>query len=170
MECCFDKRLLDEFAQHAERLRARSRARRQAVALKSAVIDREEREQTSVEDTLGRRQPGDTFQGDVNLRTLRQLLSMVDARGFERSPHQLQFHSAFERSTARVIYRDDWATQRPVIMARQGWETCSSEVLISTPRRFGKTFRFANPMHRALEIDSSSRFVAALPSSRPVWR
>ena len=53
---------------------------------------------------------------------------------------QMKFHSAFERSTARVIYRDDWGTQRPAIMKKNGWAACSSEVLISTPRRFGKTF------------------------------
>lgn len=47
-----------------------------------------------------------------------------------RSAHQLKFHSAFERATARVIYRDDWGTQRPAIMEKNGWETCSSEVLI----------------------------------------
>ena len=47
-----------------------------------------------------------------------------------RSPHQLKFHSAFERATARVLYRDDWGTQRPAIMAKNGWKTCPSEVLI----------------------------------------
>jgi hypothetical protein len=52
----------------------------------------------------------------------------------------MKFHSAFERSTARVLYRDDWGTQRPAIMKKNGWAACSSEVLISTPRRFGKTF------------------------------
>jgi len=60
-----------------------------------------------------------------------------------QSPHQLKFHSAFERATARVIYRQDWATMRPAIMKKNGWPTCPSEVLISTPRRFGKTFSIA---------------------------
>jgi len=82
--CCFSQKLLDEFNQHSERLRQRSRQRRQAMTLKSAVLDREEREQTSAEDMLGRRQPQDEFQGDVNMRTLQQLLKMIDERGFER--------------------------------------------------------------------------------------
>lgn len=170
--CCFSQNMLDEFKQHSERLRQRSRQRRQAMTLKSAVLDREEREQTSAEDMLGRRQPQDEFQGDVNLRTLQQLLKMIDERGFERSPHQvrrlihhatllpcltcavrfvqLKFHSAFERATARVVYRDvrprtsqppvpctdvpvrpqDWGTQRPAIMKKNNWTTCPSEVLI----------------------------------------
>lgn len=164
---CFNDALIGEFENHAERLRARARARRQAVQLKSIVLDREEREHTSAEDLLGRRQPQDEFQGDVNMRTLRELLKMIDDRGFERcaafvqrlrrnssqrncsllfvavrcslllfvalrcrSPHQLKFHSAFERATARVIYRDDWGTSRPQIMRRNNWSTCPSEVLI----------------------------------------
>lgn len=81
---CFNECLSNKFKEHAEQLRKRSRARRQAVQLKSAVLDREERKELSTEDLLGRRQPQDEFQGDVNIRTLRQLLKMVDDRGFER--------------------------------------------------------------------------------------
>ena len=44
------------------------------------------------------------------------------------------------KAAARVIYRADWETDRPMIMEKYGWEMCKSEVLISTPRRFGKTF------------------------------
>ena len=44
------------------------------------------------------------------------------------------------KAAARVIYRGSWETERPAIMKRYGWETSNSEVLISTPRRFGKTF------------------------------
>jgi hypothetical protein len=52
----------------------------------------------------------------------------------------MKFHSAFERSVARVLYKADWGVAKPIIMKRHGWKRCSSEVLISTPRRFGKTF------------------------------
>ena len=179
-ECAINKKLLNEFEKHSAVLRERARARRNAVQLKSVVNDKEEREQTSEFESLGRRQPQDEYQGDVNMRTLRALLKMIDEKGFERyallttlqrrfhadvlslarrSPHQMKFHSAFERSTARVLYKDvseaiiqspfmlctdmcsclqDWGTQRPAIMKKNGWDKCSSEVLISTPRRFGK--------------------------------
>ena len=60
-----------------------------------------------------------------------------------RSAQQLDFHAAFMKASARVIYRSSWATDRPAIMAAHGWETSNSEVLISTPRRFGKTFSIA---------------------------
>ena len=43
------------------------------------------------------------------------------------------------------MYREDWGVQKPAIMQKHGWESCPGEVLISTPRRFGKTFRQALP-------------------------
>ena len=163
--------ILEEFAKHAERIRKSARERKKSVELKNVVDDKDEHEAVNTEDTLGKRQPSDVFNGDVNLRTLRELLKMIDARGWERSgkqahsncrnalalafcalqpalnctvfaftDHQLQFHSAFERCVSRVLYKSEWATQRPAIMQHNGWTTCNSEVLISTPRRFGKTF------------------------------
>jgi len=152
----FSDQLSAEFEKHAERLRERARARRESVMLRAPVLDRDDHEQISEEAALGKWQPGDEMQGDVNIRTLRSLLKLVDQRGFERSPHQLRFHSAFERSTARVLYRavrqktiqhtcyvllfhctnslsgraQDWGTQKPAIMAKHGWTTCPSEVMI----------------------------------------
>ncbi|MBN38446.1 MAG: hypothetical protein CMI29_08275 [Opitutae bacterium] len=41
------------------------------------------------------------------------------------------------KAAARVIYRGSWETERPAIMKKYGWEKSNSEVLISTPRRFG---------------------------------
>ena len=64
----------------------------------------------------------------------------IDQRGFERSAHQLEFHEAFFNATARVIYRLDWEVHKPAIMRKNNWKTVQSEVMISTPRRFGKTF------------------------------
>lgn len=145
-------------------------ARRERMAFKSAAemademvnsdrvaLNDDERQQ------LGEWLPGDEYQGDVNMRTLDRLLKRVDQRGFERyapprrviarlstqryssnrSAQQLEFHQAFTRACGRVLYREDWATRKPEIMAKYGWERCNSEVLISTPRRFGKTFSIA---------------------------
>ena len=126
----FSDEVMGRFASHADTLRVAARERRAAVQLRHVVADREMQEAVSVEDTLGKRQPGDEFQGDVNLRTLRTLLSIIDGRGFERSPHQMRFHSSFERASARVVYRQDWETQRPTIMKKNGWATCPGEVMI----------------------------------------
>ena len=76
--------ILVEFQKHTERLRHASQARKNAVALRNIVEDKADRETTSIVDTLGRRQPSDAYDGDVNLRTLRTLLSMIDNRGWER--------------------------------------------------------------------------------------
>ena len=70
------------------------------------------------------------------MRTLDKLLLRVDARGFERSAQQLEFHQAFKKAAARVIYRGSWETDRPMIMEKYGWERCNSEVLIRRVRAF----------------------------------
>lgn len=80
----FSPELLFKFDEHNSRLATRARERRSAVLLKSTVLDKEEREEASELSLLGVRQPADEFQGDVNLRTLRSLLKMIDDRGFER--------------------------------------------------------------------------------------
>ena len=41
-----------------------------------------------------------------------------------------QFHVAFMKAAARVIYRGSWETERPAIMKKFGWEKSNSEVLI----------------------------------------
>lgn len=76
--------LLSQFDEHAKRLEARARQRRSVVAMRSTVLDNEGREEAGEHSLLGVRQPTDEFQGDVNLRTLRALLKMIDDRGFER--------------------------------------------------------------------------------------
>ena len=85
----------------------------------------------------------DALQGDVNFKNVQNYLNMIDQRGYERSPHQLRFHDAFLRATARVIYRADWSRRESEIKKKHGWDKTPSEILISTPRRFGKTFSYA---------------------------
>lgn len=180
------------FDEHVSRLDAARVKRVEILSFKSALEDdggddvNPDATQDEI-DGLGVWLPGDERQGDVNFRTLLKLLTRVDQRGFERCVHarprlgsrvprshrlacllirssqQLDFHTAFMKAAARVIYRTSWATDRPAIMAAHGWETSNSEVLIrrartvraccqsnhspnasflvrSTPRRFGKTF------------------------------
>jgi hypothetical protein len=92
-ECCLNNALCNEFERQADRLAKRAKARREAVQLKSVILDREAREQVNEEDMLGRRQPQDEFQGDVNMRTLRALLKMIDERGFERCALLVHTHA-----------------------------------------------------------------------------
>tara|TARA_B110000046_G_scaffold167824_2_gene185760 strand:+ start:1518 stop:1871 length:354 start_codon:yes stop_codon:yes gene_type:complete len=70
------------------------------------VDDKDEREALNIIDTLGKRQPHDAYIGDVNLRTLRTLLTMIDERGWERYVYALlalRFsHARFTLSLALV--------------------------------------------------------------------
>ncbi len=142
------------FAKHVDNLDAARRRRIEALSFKSALEDdgKEEVNQDANQDEidgLGVWLPGDEFQGDVNYRTLQKLLTRVDQRGFERSAQQLEFHVAFMKAAARVIYRGSWETERPAIMKKFGWEKSNSEVLISTPRRFGVRARTRPPLGTA---------------------
>lgn len=154
------------FEAHVRALERARDLRRDALRFKSVVEEGVGEDGTTQSqdalDSLGVWKEGDELQGDVNMRTLNTLLARVDARGFERcaalwnppeacrdaaragrSAQQLEFHVAFAKAAARVIYRKDWETQRPNILKKHGWTKASSEVLISTPRRFGKTYRCA---------------------------
>ena len=91
----FKTDIMSEFALQADALRAAARQRREAVQLRNVVADKEMQEAVSVEDTLGKRQPGDEYQGDINMRTLRTLLSIVDQRGFERVRRTRKMSPAF---------------------------------------------------------------------------
>lgn len=158
-----------EFSSHKAGLRALQKRKVEEIQLTSLVHDA--REHRTAAYTYGQRQPGDVYKGDVALRDLRNILHAFDRNGYERSENQQMFHDSFIRSTARVLYSDDWRTSQPAIMTRNGWGTCSSEIMvktpscgklapacpilrlalrrvrfqISTPRRFGKTFRCALP-------------------------
>lgn len=82
------------------------------------------------------------FIGDQRLKNILNLLNRIDERGYERSANQVRFHEAFLSASGRCIYKEEWEVHRRAIMARNGWTSNSSEILVSTPRRFGKTFRY----------------------------
>ena len=137
--------LYNEYDSHERDVRNALERRRARMAFKvnNTAELLEERDADAAADAdagLGVWCHGDEWQGDVNLRTLKKLLERIDQRGFERSAHQLEFHEAFLNATARVIYRLDWEVHKPAIMRKNNWKTVQSEVMISTPRRFGKTF------------------------------
>lgn len=140
-------------------------------------------------DELGLWREGDQMQGQVNMRTLQRLLTRVDQAGYERyaqqpsaanntttyflfslrrSAQQLEFHEAFMKAASRVIFRADWELKKPQIMQMHGWQKANSEVLISTPRRFGKTFRHQAPFECAFR-PSTDRGVLRVAASRSSW-
>ena len=104
-----------------------ARERREAVQLRS-VLEPDTLATTSKQDDdemLGKPMPDDDFPA-TSACVRCGLLNKVDNRGFERSPHQLQFHSAFERSVARILFKDTWGTESAAIMRKYGYAKCSS--------------------------------------------
>ena len=126
----FSTTVIDEFAAHTTAMRENSRARREAVQLRAVVDDDQDGLAVDIKDTLGVHQPQDKWAGCTNLRTLRTLLSIVDDRGFERSPHQMAFHSSFERCVSRVIYKR-------VRVCQYRLEVCSLIHVLVARRRTG---------------------------------
>lgn len=150
------------FLEHCEHLRDARRKRRQALQIQAVVPqlapapDEPSASQPGAADAApaasnslaeasaapGERLDSDLYEGDCVLRTLNQLLAMVDDRGYARSPQQCQFHDAFIRACSRVMYRKNWNMSKPDIMKQNSWADCPSQILVSTPRRFGKTFSY----------------------------
>lgn len=85
------------------------------------------------------------WDGDLAKARIRYALVYFDEHGFRRSKHQRRFHNAFIGSCLRIIYRRDFYQKIAQILESGEFteEEIRQEVLICTPRRFGKTFSIA---------------------------
>jgi len=80
--------------------------------------------------------------GFQRIELCRKALAALDVSGWQRSYHQKQFHDTFMRACARVF----WKTEKPGQFSRDhqkilqfnGWDHLSQEILVSTPRRWGR--------------------------------
>lgn len=81
--------------------------------------------------------------GDRVLRTLYGQLDKIDRLEYPRSHHQKQFHDCFIRACLRTIYGDDFTPCEPALCKQFDVDAFKTEVMIVTPRRFGKTFAVA---------------------------
>ena len=81
--------------------------------------------------------------GFQRMQKCRQGLEALDRRGWQRSFHQRMFHDNFIRACARIFWKREkhgvFAKDHQKILEVNGWDHLSQEVLVSTPRRFGKT-------------------------------
>lgn len=123
--------------------------------LNIAVVSKRRRVETILSDPRDvvsfQRDPKDRFMGCSRMQIIRKLLTEIDRRGFERSDNQERFHESFLRSCAPVIYKEEWEVHERAICAANGWDTVKKGILISTPRRFGKTFRYgANDLFKCV--------------------
>ena len=133
-EYAADTREDTEKERQAEEMRSRL-ASAQGDCFKTFMLNR----QRTVTDAV-RAQAKDGF---TRMADCRQALNVLDTLGWSRSYHQRVFHDNFIRASARVFFKMDppgaFARAHQKILDLNGWDTLSQEILISTPRRFGKT-------------------------------
>lgn len=81
--------------------------------------------------------------GFERMRRCRMALEALDQGGWKRSYHQRMFHEAYIAACARPFWKIDppgsFARAHQKILDINSWENLAQEILISTPRRFGKT-------------------------------
>ena len=103
-------------------------------------------------------QKQETMSGFSRMQCCRDALSFLDENGWRRSYHQRLFHDDFIRACTRIFWKREppgkFAREQCEILRRNNWSHLQQEVLISTPRRFGKTI-------------SVSMFAAAMLFSAP---
>ena len=81
--------------------------------------------------------------GFRRMQLCRQALDALDRRGWSRSFHQRLFHEEYLKSCTRVFFKRDgpgaFARAHNRILEINSWDSTPQEILVSTPRRFGKT-------------------------------
>lgn len=100
----------------------------------------------------------EVMSGFSRMQACRDALGLLDDNGWRRSYHQRLFHDDFIRACTRIFWKREapgkFAREQCEILRRNNWSHIQQEVLISTPRRFGKTI-------------SVSMFAAAMLYSAP---
>ena len=81
--------------------------------------------------------------GDVVRRRLYDTLNAIDAMEYPRSHHQRRFHECFICASLPSIYGDDYKLCEARLCREHKRTQIKTEVMIVTPRRFGKTFSVA---------------------------
>lgn len=96
--------------------------------------------------------------GFTRMQNCRKALAALDRRGWDRSYHQKLFHDNYIRACSRIFFKHDgdgaFNRAHTKLLELNGWDSLPQEILISTPRRFGKTI-------------SVSMFAAAMMFSCP---
>jgi len=86
---------------------------------------------------------GAQWNGWIRMTRCRQSLDAIDRMGWQRSFHQKQFHDQFMRASARIFWKTEkhgqFQRDHKSILELNGWDSLPQELLVSTPRRFGKT-------------------------------
>jgi hypothetical protein len=125
-------------------------------ALQCSLYRQRKDKEPQVQTTHAAATPG--CHGRRFMKLCTDALSSFDNTKWQRSFHQKQFHDNFLRASARVFFKTSpsGAFNRGYqhILRDYNWEHLAQEILVSTPRRFGKTI-------------SVSMFAAAMIYSAP---
>lgn len=108
---------------HAHCVSLRDMALRR-LTIRDRVAIATEREQKSLET-----------EGDKRLKTLMHHLNNM---GIVRSADQVNFHNNFIKACLPIVYAADWEVKMVQVMEQFGISRIQAEVLIMTPRRWGK--------------------------------
>lgn len=77
------------------------------------------------------------------MQLCRTYLRKLDSRGWNRSYHQRLFHDDFLKACTRSFWKleapGQFARDHQKVLRVNNWDHIAQEILISTPRRFGKT-------------------------------
>ena len=76
---------------------------------------------------------------DRRLKNLYAVLETLDERGFRRSSSQRMFHQAFVCACLKKIYGEDLDANLVRLMREYNLDDLNTDVIVCTPRRFGKT-------------------------------
>ena len=102
-----------------------------------------QRRRTAIQNYLHTGDRPDECNGFQRMQKCRRGLEALDRRGWQRSFHQRMFHDNFIRACARIFWKNEphgtFAKDHQKILEVNGWDHLAQEVLVSTPRRFGKT-------------------------------
>jgi hypothetical protein len=87
---------------------------------------------------------GNEISGGEDLdRLVLDSLQYLDENGYQRSMQQREFHNQFRRACMKQFYGKKYEQCKERILQDNDWACIKQTVLISTPRRFGKTMSTA---------------------------
>jgi hypothetical protein len=119
-----------------KRLRNRDAERRDRLAARSRMMGSLQRHMNNTVNFVKE-------DGFDRIERCRMALRVLDENGWRRSHHQRVFHENYIRATSRVFFKADgegaFMRAHQKLLQMNNWANIQSEVLISTPRRFGKT-------------------------------
>lgn len=98
---------------------------------------------TAIQRHMDSYKTAEGMNGFKRIQQCRRALDALDKRGWDRSFHQRLFHEEYLKSCARIFFKKDgpgaFSISHNRLLEMNSWDSTPQEILVSTPRRFGKT-------------------------------